>query len=136
MDRPQAEALATFITRVRPDWRHAGIVAAIEKVKHEAPTDVARALVNLAEDMTLKTPALLAGPGGHWRKPDGTMPMRRGDNDIPCPEHPGHVQPCEPCKAGTRPPTPDELVALRAVIPDKHMSDKAARERLAKKEQR
>ena len=53
-----------------------------------------------------------------------------------CPEHPTIPQPCQRCAAEKRPPTPDELAALRAVIPTQHMTDKAARERLAQKEQR
>ena len=31
LTRTQAEALATFIVRVREDWSHSGVMAALEK---------------------------------------------------------------------------------------------------------
>jgi hypothetical protein len=114
--RPQAEALAAFITRVRTDWRQAGVIAAIQKCENEYPLDIARALINLAADATVQTPGLLHGPGPHWLRPDGTPTPRKGDHNIPCPDHPGNVMPCDPCKDGKRPPTEDEKAALRALI--------------------
>ena len=112
--RPQAEALAAFIIRVRADWRQAGVIAAIEKCPNEYPLDIARALINLAADATVQTPGLLHGPGPHWLRPDGKATPRKGDHDIPCPDHTGHVQPCDRCKEGKRPPSPEELAEMRA----------------------
>jgi hypothetical protein len=117
MTRVQAEALTAFVVRVRTDWRPAGVLAALEKA---APTtdvySVAVALLNLAADETVKTPGLLPMPGPHWRKWDGSTPGRRGDHDMPCPEHPTQVHPCPTCKA-EKPPLSDEgLAELRAVV--------------------
>ena len=104
MTKVQAQALAAYISRVREDWRPAGIVAALEKA---APTcdvwDVTNALCQLAADPSVKTPGLLPGPGPHWRKWDGSLPTRRGDNDVPCIDHPEHVHPC-PMHERTPPP--------------------------------
>jgi hypothetical protein len=116
--RVQTEALATLATKLRPDWRHAGVVAAIDKAADTTsdPFDIARALVNLASEGSVQTPALLAGPGPHWRNPDGSTPHRRGDNDVHCPEHPTQVHPCPVCKA-EKPPLSDAAIAeLRAVL--------------------
>jgi hypothetical protein len=100
MTRVQAEALAAFITRIRPEWRPAGILAALEKAAPTADVfDVARALVNLAAEPGVLTPGLLPGPGPHWRKPGGERIERRGDLDVPCPDHPEHSHPCPTCKA-------------------------------------
>lgn len=127
MTRVQAEALAAYVSRVRTDWRPAGIVAALEK---SAPTvdvwDLSRALLNLAADVTVKTPGLLDKPGPHWRKPDGDMPGRRGDHDMACPEHPSQVHPCPMCKAEKLPPSDDLIAELRAVAAQaKAMTPKA-----------
>lgn len=115
--RVQTEALATLATKLRPDWRHAGVVAAIDKAAETTsdPFDIARALVNLASEGSVQTPALLAGPGPHWRNPDGSTPHRRGDNDVHCPEHPLSVHPCPQCAAKRCDPTPDYLEAKKAL---------------------
>lgn len=111
MTRVQAEALTAFVVRLRTDWRPAGVLAALEKA---APTtdvySVAVALLNLAADDTVKTPGLLPAPGPHWRKWDGSTPGRRGDHDMPCPEHPTQVHPCPTCKA-EKPPLSDAAIA-------------------------
>ena len=135
ISKVQAEALATFVCKVRTDWRHAGVMAAIQKCESEWPLDIARALINLAADASVQTPGLLHGPGPHWLRPDGSKVARRGDHDIPCPDHPGLVQPCGLCREGKIPPPPDVLATIRQTLaeaPD--LSDKAARERLAQKE--
>ena len=111
--RAQAEALAAFIIRVRADWRQAGVSASMEKCPDEYPLDIARALINLAADATVQTPGLLHSAGPHWLRPDGKSTPRKGDNNIPCPEHTGQTMPCRRCTEGTRPPTPDELAEIR-----------------------
>ena len=84
----QAEALSTFVRLIRPEWRHPGIMAALEKAAATADVhDVACALIRLAEDGTVKTPGLLDKPGPHRLKPDGSKPARRGDHTLTCPEH-------------------------------------------------
>src|SRR5689334_13424900 len=63
--RADAEALATFVRRLRPDWNQAGTVAAIQASRTAALSEVAVALIRLAEDGSAKTPALL-NTDGHW----------------------------------------------------------------------
>ena len=41
-----------------------------------APADIARALMHLAANPELRTPAMLAQPGPHWQRPDGTSARR------------------------------------------------------------
>ena len=54
MTKVQAEALAAFVARIRPEWRPAGILAALEKAAATADVhDVACALIRLAEDGTV-----------------------------------------------------------------------------------
>ena len=120
ISRTEAEALAALVTRLRAShnmtaWDHPGIMAAIEKARAMADAfDLAHALLVLAERPDLRTPALLSTAGEHWRRMDGTMTKRRGDNNIPCPEHTGQTMPCPKCREGKRPPTPDELAEMRA----------------------
>ena len=119
MTETQAQALAALIVRLRaadgmPEWDNAGIIA---KLREAAPTasswDLARAALNLAENRDLRTPGVLPQPGPHWSKPDGSKPPRRGDHTMRCPEH-GERLSCTPCNADVRPPSPDELAAMRA----------------------
>lgn len=105
MTRVQAEALATLVGRLRTDWDHRGIVAAIERAVPTANAwDISHALLHLAEDRAVKTPGMLVQPGKHWRKPDGTATPRRGDHAVRCPEHPLSVMPCPECVAKRVPP--------------------------------
>jgi hypothetical protein len=94
ISRTQAEALATFITRIRPDWDHPGILAAIGKAQHlGSPAAIGSALCRLADNRELRTPATLPDPGAHWagtpvaaiRPPTmcGDHPRRRALN---CPD--------------------------------------------------
>ena len=86
--RTQAEALASFVCRVRTDWRQVGTVENILKCEDAWPLDIAHALLNLAADATIKTPGLLAQDGPHWRSkaPADPPPPR----PIVCPTH--HIQ--------------------------------------------
>ncbi|HHX46041.1 MAG TPA: hypothetical protein GX718_01515 [Brevibacterium sp.] len=119
ISRTEAEALAALVARLRAShnmtaWDHPGIMAAIEKARAMADAfDLAHALLVLAERPDLRTPALLSTTGEHWRRMDGTMTKRHGDNDIPCPEHTGQTMPCPKCRDAVRPPTPDELAEIR-----------------------
>jgi hypothetical protein len=119
MTKVQAEALAAFVSRMRPEWRTVGIVAALEKAATTADAwDVAHALLNLAAEPSVLTPGLLPGPGPHWRRDDGSKPARRGDNDMHCPEHPSSVHPCPQCAAKRTPPPLDdpEYAELKAAL--------------------
>lgn len=116
MTKVQAEALAAFVARVRPEWRPAGILAALEKAAPTADVhDVACALIRLAEDATVKTPGLLPQPGPHWLKPDGSEPARRGDHTMTCPEHAERL-PCGRCIADTGAPPAEVLGDIRAAL--------------------
>lgn len=134
MTKVQAEALAAFVARIRPEWRPAGILAALEKAAPTADVhDVACALIRLAEDATVKTPGLLPQPGPHWLKADGSKPARRGDHTMTCPEHAERL-PCGRCIADTGAPPAEVLgdikAALDAAKTTHHQRDaeKAARE--------
>ena len=134
MTKVQAEALAAFVARIRPEWRPAGILAALEKAAPTADVhDVACALIRLAEDATVKTPGLLPQPGPHWLKPDGSKPTRRGDHTMTCPEHAEHL-PCGRCIADTGAPPAEVLGDIRAALDaaktthHQREAEKAARE--------
>lgn len=134
MTKVQAEALAAFVARVRPEWRPAGILAALEKAAPTADVhDVACALIRLAEDATVKTPGLLPQPGPHWLKPDGSEPARRGDHTMTCPEHAERL-PCGRCVADTGAPPAEVLGDIRAALDaaktthHQREAEKAARE--------
>lgn len=116
MTKVQAEALAAFVARIRPEWRPAGILAALEKAAATADVhDVACALIRLAEDATVKTPGLLPQPGPHWLKPDGSKPTRRGDHTMTCPEHAERL-PCGRCIADTGAPPAEVIGDIRAAL--------------------
>lgn len=116
MTRATTEALATLTAHLRPDWDRPGILAAIGKAQAlGTPVQVSRALVNLAENRDLRTPAILPTPGNHWRAPDGQHPELRGSHDVKCPEHPLSVHPCPQCAAKRCDPTPDYLAAKEAL---------------------
>ncbi len=115
LTRPQAEALATFVVRVREDWSHGGVMAALEKSNIVDALDTARALINLAATPTAKTPALLAKPGPWWRNPTGenVAPER---HTMQCHEHPAEPVPCRECRAEYEadPPAPETIAAAKA----------------------
>ena len=137
MSEVQAQALAAFVSRIRPEWNVKGIVAALEKA---APTgdvhDVACALIRLAADPTVKTPGMLPQPGAHWLKPDGTKPVRRGDHTMTCPDpdHGGERMPCGQCASNTGAPPAEVLAEIAAAIEhgkttqQQRDAEKAARE--------
>jgi hypothetical protein len=109
LNQTSAQALATFVTRVRPDWDHPGVMAAIHKASTlGTATQVARALINLAENPDLRTPAILHTPGSHWRTSETSTPELRGSHDVKCPEHPTNVHPCPQCAAKRCLPDPVE----------------------------
>jgi hypothetical protein len=85
IDHTQATALAAFVGRIRPDWDHPGIVAAIGKARSlGSAAAVGAALCRLAENLELRTPAMLAEPGNHW---GGTSVASRQAPSM-CPDHP------------------------------------------------
>ena len=130
LTRTQAEALATFIVRVREDWSHSGVMAALEKSNIVDALDTARAVVNLAADPTAKTPALLAKPGPWWRNPAGenVSPERY---TMRCHDHPAEAVPCPACRAAyeANPPRRETIAAaLQAARAARGAGDRAEQE--------
>ena len=128
--RADAEALATFVRRLRPPtgdaaWGQAQTVQAI-LASREPLSETAVALIRLAEDATVQSPSLL-NQDGHWwyRAARGEQPAGqalRASNT--CPEHPRQpMGECAECRneAG-RELTPDEIAqaahAIRIGLPN------------------
>lgn len=113
LTQPMAQRLAEFIHMARGEWNTPGILAALEQASTTSDAlAIARALVNIADDPSVKTPAFLTRPGSHWRTPAGEIPPRRGEHNVPCPDHPEHDMPHD--HAGDM--TPEQIAeAARAV---------------------
>ena len=109
----QAQALAAFVSRVRDDWDHPGIVAAIQKAAPlGSPAAIGAALCRLAENRELRTPAMLADPGTHW---SGTT-VAKVAPPVMCPEHPAEkASACKECIAAAVPA--DQCAAWRRPTP-------------------
>ena len=115
--RVQAEALATLVRQLRPDWDHPGIVHAIGRCHREALSEIAVALIRLAENGQAKTPALLPEPGRHWTRAalDDTPAGPNTRNLDHCPIHPGHERrDCRPCRDDHGPTLDDQARAAAA----------------------
>ena len=125
VSRVSAEKLATFVRDLRPDWDHPGIVHAIGRCKREPLSEVAVALIRLAENGQAKTPALLPEPGRHWTRAaldDRPAGPNLRNLDL-CPEHGNPRRDCLDCRRDAGPDlTPEQIAAnaqaLRAQIAD------------------
>ena len=101
IDRDQAHALAALIATLRPDWQPPGILKALSAARTRGTAwDLAHAALYAAQDPAVRTPAVIALPGDHWRGRslgDGT-PIHYPR----CPE-PGHTSyradNCGACRA-------------------------------------
>ena len=90
MTRAQTVAVATAVQQCRPEWDHAGIVAALEKASTlGTPAEVAAAAFRLAGNLQARTPGMLHQPGAHW-----SVPTQGGPTvsviQTRCGEHPAH----------------------------------------------
>lgn len=90
MTRAQGVAIATAVQQVRPEWDHAGILAALERASTlGTPAEVAAAAFRLAGNLQVRTPGMLAQPGAHW-----SVPTQGGPTVsvvvTRCGEHPEH----------------------------------------------
>lgn len=113
--KTEAEALAAYICRVRGDWDHPGVVAAIRKAAHcGTPLEIGVALCTIAKDRSLRTPALLAEKGRHWTQ-EGAPVGPNASNDTPCGIHRLSL-PCPACREDedANPIDPDALAQLLA----------------------
>ena len=119
VSRVSAEKLATFVRDLRPDWDHPGIVHAIGRCKREPLSEVAVALIRLAENGQAKTPALLPEPGRHWTRAaldDRPAGPNLRNLDL-CPEH-GNPRPdCLDCRRDAGPDlTPEQITTTAQAI--------------------
>ena len=129
-----AVAIATAASQIRDDWDHPGILHAlrVEADRGTPAQDVFIALANLCANRDARTPGLLNKPGSWWNKPTGRI-ERRGDLDVPCPEHPDQPMPCQTCRAERYVPTDEDKAAWRRELAK---AEQAAQERRADIEQR
>lgn len=117
--RVQAEALATFVRQLRPDWDHPGIVHAIGRCQREPLSEIAVALIRLAENGQAKTPALLPEPGRHWKRAalDDTPAGPNTRNLDLCPDHGNPRRDCLDCRRDAGPElTPEQIAANAAAM--------------------
>lgn len=97
----QAQALARLVHELHPTWDIPGIAAAISRAKDRGTIEaLCIAAVRLAMRDELRSPAVLAEDGPHWRNPSD--PGRDDHRFTRCPE-PGHrsypAWNCGACKA-------------------------------------
>ena len=113
--QPAAVAIATAVKQVRPEWDHAGILAAIkaEHDKGSSVEDTFVAIARIARRKDVRTPGFLNQPGSHWDDEKGEQVRRRGDHNQPCPDHPQLAHPCpDPSHQGDM--TPKQVAAAAA----------------------
>ena len=68
IDRDQAHALAALIATLRPDWQPPGILKTLSDARTRGTAwDLAHAALYAAQDPSVRTPAVIALPGDHWR---------------------------------------------------------------------
>lgn len=91
------------------EWDTPGIAKALRETEG-SPGAVLAAACLAAEDAKLERPSA-AGFRVCWPVNAATQP--KVSHNVPCPDHPGRVMPCDLCREGKRPPTPDELAAAR-----------------------
>jgi len=84
----QSQALARLVHELHPTWDIPGIAAAISKSKDRGTIEeICIAAVRVAMRDDLRSPAILASDGPHWRGPAG--PVTNDHRFDRCPE-PGH----------------------------------------------
>lgn len=70
MTKPQADATATLVATLRPDWDHTGIMAALALAQVRGPAhEVAIAAIRAAASPSNRTPAVIPLEGQHWNRP-------------------------------------------------------------------
>lgn len=100
LTRAQATAIATAVHQVRPEWDHAGVLAAVTAAQHlGSPTAILQAAAALAANQGIRTPGALRLPGAHWA---GTPVAERRPPTM-CADHPEHrAADCPRCAATLR----------------------------------
>lgn len=143
--KDQAQMIANLAAASRPTgasrWDHAGIVAAVAKVKHLALPDVVTAVMRAAADRTIETPGAIGNMrSSAWTervtKPTGWRPPKI---DEECARHPGEwPDTCRGCAADQHageartneerrlravPPPSEYLEAKAAIVTPLHTAD-------------
>ena len=68
--QPQARHLAAFLAAIRPDWNRHGIESALADARQlGTPARLAVAAIEASQDMSNRTPAVIALDGPHWHTP-------------------------------------------------------------------
>lgn len=82
-----------------PKWDHQGTHSLLtEAAKQATGWDCLEAVARLGRNPELRGPGMLAKPGPHWQRIDGTS-ARRESHAVRCTRHPINVEPCPQCKA-------------------------------------
>lgn len=75
LTQPEAGALAALLHEMRSDWDVPGVRTALWNAKGLAPApDLMCAAVRAAADGNVRTPAVIAQPGRHWRHETQVQP--------------------------------------------------------------
>lgn len=85
--KAQAYALADLTRTIRPAWDTRAITTAIAEVSHADLPDIAAALLRIADNPDMRTPAALTFEGDHWHTP--TTKLYPADRCRTC-GHPQH----------------------------------------------
>ncbi len=111
ISKVDAQALANFTQRVRDDWDYPGLMTAIGKCQTYDYAATAAALLRLAGDRSIRTPALLCEPGPHW----GQTSQAAQKAPVMCPEHDYEkAGACRHCERKAVPPPPGWRDAIPA----------------------
>lgn len=127
MNFPEAEAIASAVSIIRPAWLQSSLTKMLFKLQHRPARQVALALVYLAYDPEVESPGLLLKDGPWWSVASLTEPTYTppAGNEPVCPIH-GDRQPCRGCRADElagvttqrtqQPADQDTVRAIRAQI--------------------
>ena len=100
MDQHDARRIAETGNALRPDWPIGSLMTILAEHKHRAPIDVHLAVVWIAYDPTIKTPAILRTDGPWWHIVNQTRTTGR---TLP------YFKPAEP----SEPVPPERIARLR-----------------------
>ncbi|WP_206515563.1 hypothetical protein [Georgenia faecalis] len=104
LEKNHAQALAAFITTLRPDWDPQGVYVALGKARdHGDAAQVAIAAIRAATTPTNRTPAVIPLQGDHWAvsSTPGTPAPHRGTRAPRCTVYGHENYPAHNC-AGCR----------------------------------
>lgn len=128
MSPDEAAAISLLLHAVRPEWDIRGIKVAVWGSRPRGTAfDVAHAALYAAEDLTIRTPAVIALAGPHWTR---GRELGASDPRGPKCEEPGHqgkpAHNCPYCIAD-RKARPDDAPPVGLAAPDPDQQDINAR---------